>query len=65
MKAKERASKLKIHYSIILNLSPTDKLVINSSLRAINLLLSSVQCENVSDNFYKYWQEVKQEIEKL
>jgi hypothetical protein len=65
MKPKERASKLKIHYSIILNLPPTNKLVINSSLKAINLLLISVEYENVSDNFYNYWNEVKQEIELL
>lgn len=65
MRPKERASKLRIHYSIILNLQPKDKLVVNSCLRAVNLVLSSVYYENVSDDFYKYWQEVKIELEKI
>jgi len=65
MTPKERATKLRLHYSIILNLSQKDKLVVNSCLRAVNLVINSVELENVSDNFYKYWEEVKTEIEKL
>ena len=65
MTPKEKALKLRFHYSIILNLLTTDLLVLNSCLKAINEILNSVQNENVSDNFYKYWEQVKIEIEKL
>lgn len=66
MTPKEKAKELVIKYSRILPMNQTTLLDCkNCALVAVNTILSTCIDEEEQYRAYKYWQEVKQEIEKI
>jgi hypothetical protein len=65
MTPKEKAFKLKYKYSKLLDLKSTDELVLKCALSAVDEINEALDRVLFPNPFEQYWNEVKNEIQKI